>query len=818
MMKLYEKKRLVSTGRLQPPRSTLSIEAIVKEAADGCVRKRNFSLLKEYLSELPMEAQLDYLRKKPGCEDMALEVLIQAGREEEAAEIYMHKENYLKAASCSKVDRTKGVCYLEHARLMWSNEDTMAEKEDSIVQFLEQAIPYLKEDPANLADCFFMLGHFKKNLQYMIDAKDQFEQCNNFVGALLCCNRLWQEGELTSDIIVAYVAKTLRQLGLKSSQTMKQLQFFFGIEKVLMNNADVFFRINKAKLRLHSDWLKCSNSKLQKYFQKNEEEDGNYCILGAAFPIADEIIKALMQTYKEQLDNTAVCYDFLQQVPHQYCKLQHMVPNAELIKERLNAYFAIIQLHGMLRQHMAPIMRMKTLAAKAREFPSLIMCNIDLMTDTCNSFYQDLTGFTRYLSQNDITGMQLSKLLPDMSYVKDQIIWCLQQMWNRAGEDGKFSDVNLFLKVYNLSVYTSSSYVQDEVDSIMDEIKERYKHDKGPRKDEVGIYNSKEKRYETFHTIFMEGKQWMHEEGWLVESFHSLLRKGMGTVLKRDVPLPSLANSVILLEFCLSQCLLALSRLNRNSIVCMPEFYVEGIQFHSETYKSCFGADYSALENIFYINFYRERSQVQLFVSIIQDLISGVRYRAFDLFQEAFQNVASLKHDTGHRADAERFLILVLVLLSNHRIFSNDPASARPVLDQLRKHARPNMEVPGFLFKALDSASRINSPEDAKLVVGKILVQSGQKMCSLNWEKVHKHYIPRGRKHMKPQVAPRFQKEEKGPEPVVLQRTKNDAVPFEEAPKIDGKPNDVDVIVVQSEDETNGDDNYFAATTEGKSP
>ena len=821
VMKEYEEERKAPRRKLQPPRSTLSIERIVKEAADTCIRKNEMSLLKGYLSELPFDKQLDYVKKKPGCEEIALEILTDNGRAEEAAEIYMRKKKFLKAASCSKVEATKGVCFLEQARLIHStaanDDEGISEKDkDSVLHYLQEAVQCLKNDPVNLADCHLMTGFITDNLQDLQCATELYTKCGNYVGALICQKHLWERGELASDIIVESLSKMLYLIGRKSSEKMKMLQVYFGIEKVALNDGDLHFRVNDTKLRLHFSWMLCQKSQhkdLQKHFESQNEKEGNLCIISATFPIANAIVDKLMDLYERELQSNAICFHFLQRVPHQDCQLKHGFPNFNTIQGRCNAYSAILQMHGLLRERMAAILKHDKLREHVKEFKSLTRFNEKIMVETCHSFYMDLMCFTQYLSKDQCSGMHLAKSLPAMHFVKDQIMWCIEKMWKDAGDERRYSDMNLFLEVFTMSSYAGVRFVQYEVDNIRKEIKQRYIHQELPPKWEMALFNSRESIYETFHTLFMDSREWMHDEGDLIEFLHVLLRRGFALVLRNDVPLPTVTNSLMLLELCLSLCLISLCHTNQNAEIYIPEYYLEGIEFWSGSYGSCFKSKYTAFDSIQYVSSSKGSSLAKSLALFILKLVSRQKFRRLDLFGQAFGNTESLQGDPKYRANAERFLIFVLVLLSNHRLYSEDSSSAKPIISQLRKYDRKKRQAPGFILDALNSASRINAPEDPITVVNMILQQSKRALLRLNWEVVCKRYIPEVADEEKAKTETSPHNEEKIPNmdskiPVVVHRPQDGVMVLSEDDAINSKHNSTAV-------DQNESRNYFHQSSKG---
>ena len=827
-MKEYEEEREASIRSLQPPRSTLSIEGIVKMVVSAFIKRKDMSLVKEYVSELPIDNQLDYLRKKPGCEDIALEILIENGRAEEAAEIYMRKGQFLKAASCSNVDVTKGICFLEQARLIYSatvddDQSTAENSMQSVIGYLNMAAPCLGDNPENLADCYFMIGMINKNQQLVKYAADEFAKCGNYVGVLLCNMNLWDVGDIASDVIVESLAKMLHFVGWKSGDKMKMLQAYFGIEKVVGSDGEVYFRINETKRKQRFQQLAYSNTHLcdlQRPFSSHEEEEEecNRSILNAALSIADEIVRKLMDLYQKKLRNNAICLEFLQGIAHNDCQLEHSCPTLKTIQDRCNVYCAILQMHGLLRERMAPILKDSKVKEQTKGFVSLVCYRDEEMVETCHSFYQNLTYFTQYLCNNQCSGMHLVRSIPDMSFLKEQILWCVQKMWKQAGDEGKFSNMNLFFEVFILSTYAGVRFVQYEVDNIREEIKHRYNVGNLVPKNEIASFDKLEDRYKTFHTMFMDSKAWMHDEGCLIESMHVLLRRSLALVLRKDVPLPSLTHSLILLEFCLSLCLISLSRTNRDFEIHVPEFYIEGIHFWSGCYQSCFNTKYSAFDNIDYVAFMKGNSMVKSLIIFMLELVSGEKCEKYDLFHQAFGDIDLLQDDLRHRADAERFLILVLVLLGNHRLYSDNSSSASPIILKLRKFARMERQAPGFILQALDSASRVSSPEDALIVATKILRQSDRVLLTSNWSNISKRYLTKIAPEERPRTVQMPPKEEKAPrinaeQPTFIQHSIYDVIILEES--YDNEGTSVGLNLESSPLSQDEGYNYFLQDSEG---
>ena len=775
MMKKFQEQWKTDERLIKPPRSTLSIEKIVMVAADNCIKRMDTTQLKEYLSELPTAKQLDYVRKKPGCKEVAIDILMRAGRNEEVAEIYFHEEEYLKAADCTKTMKTKGLCYLEQAQLLYNNKDgkTAISADDSVLHWVELAIPLLKEYPAGLADCYILKSRTTECLDYINDARTAFIISNNHIAVFFCDYQLWSNDRLCSDVIMGSLSKMLHHIGRTPNEMMKLLHTLLGIEKVVINNADEFFRINEPRFKFHLSWLNCEEiAAIRDHFQERNAKAGNACILRTIFALADEVIKKLVEIFETELQRNEICYNFLQGIHHENCPLRHYIPDAKAMQLRFNALFSTLQMQGMLRERKASILKDKYLNAEAMRFAAFTMYKNRDMTDTCHSFYLELTYSTRYLTKVNFTGVQLAKSLPEMNHVKGQIQWCINEMWKAAGEEGRLGDFNLFLKIFTLSVYAGIKLVQYEVDKMQEDIQKRYKFMKPPSS-KLSVCSFPQGNYETLHSIFMRGKNLMHKSGNLVGSMHHLLRRVFPLVESKDVQPMTLANFLQLLEFSLYLCLVSLSNANIRSAVLVPEFYAEGAEFWSETYTSCFHGEFSAVNCAQKV----PPNMKPLVKQLVNRILSFVKdcctdEKNYDPYQMAFAETNSLMYDARQRATAERFLILLLVLMCNLPTYSEINISKLPICSKLQECAKNIGEFHGSLMKSIRSASQIRHLKDARRCLKEILERSNQKLIDLKQVALHHQEAPASKKHKKSKSNEMPPKEEKVAVPKELLKAK----------------------------------------------
>eukprot|EP00112_Aurelia_sp_Birch-Aquarium-sp1_P002824 Seg1313.1 transcript_id=Seg1313.1/GoldUCD/mRNA.D3Y31 product="TPR and ankyrin repeat-containing protein 1" protein_id=Seg1313.1/GoldUCD/D3Y31 len=748
VFKRYEAQRSSGHRRLlQPPRSTLNAEKVVKEAAEICIKKRDFDTLKGFLTDLPLEKQLEYLKRKRGCEDVALEVLVENGRAEDAARIYMNKGKYLKASLCTKDDRTKGICQLEHARQLHLDNAGQAEfkrgpmQVNTVLHYLKNCIPLLVGDHANLADAYLLIGTINCDTKSILEATRCYKDAGNMIGALICDEILWKkEGIETADIFET-LSRVYQQGGnlvasMKKNAVM--LQRFFGIEKVT-GKGDIHYRINDRKLLDRLQILKTSDVKgsdLKTHFDKLDENTGNALITRAILRIADEATAKLMEVYNVEINNSTVCQEYLRGIKHDNCTLLHQVPNGELAKKRFNAYFCIMQLQGVVRQFVKILQKSETLREDIMRVKSLRDCRESgtEMIDTCNAFYTDLIEYTRYLKTREFHGLQLARSLPQMSYVKDQILWCISALWERADEEGRYGDVNLFLKVFHISSFAGLSFVQDEINTMRAGLSNRYSTLKNLPRNEACVLDKKFRTgYHTFHTTFSDSKIWLHDSGAMIESIHHLFREAIPvTVLKwKEIPPPSLINMVMLLEFNISLCIVSLSRTHksRNAEIYLPNFYIEGLQFWSRIYRDCNKSQYSAVDSISYVSYKLGNGYVINLIKVAIDLILMKEYEKLNLFREAFDGRNMMTQAS------ERFLLLVLVLLTNYDLYSwNNDTIKNGFIDQLHLYAKQSKNIPGCLPEALQRAANIKKPQDAFLILEFILQKSGNEVVCHTWK------------------------------------------------------------------------------------
>ena len=749
VFKRYEAQRSSGHRRfLQPPRSTLNPEKVVKEAAEICIKKRDFESLKGFLTELPLEKQLEYLKRKRGCEDVALEVLVENGRAEDAARIYMNKGKYLKAASCTKDDKTKGICLLEHARQLYLDNSGQVELErgsiqvNTVVHYLKNSIPLLATDHANLADAYFLIGTITDDTKSIVEATKSYRKAFIAIGALICDQILLDKGEIDTAEIFETLSRTYQQGGnlVASMKNAVMLQRFFGIEKVT-EKGDIHYRINDQKLLYRLQMLKTSDvegSDLKTHFDNLDENTGNALITRSILQLTDEVATRLMEVYTAELNRSTICQGYLRGIKHDNCTLLHQIPNEELAQKKFNAYFCIMQLQAPVRQFAKMIQKNNILTEDVMRFKSLQSCRESgtEMIDTCNAFYTDLIEYTRYLKRTEFQGLQLARSLPQMSYVKDQILWCIGALWERADEEGRYGDVNLFLKVFHISSFVGLSFVQDQIDAMKEGLLGRYGGLRSAPGNEACVFERKQfgTDYHTFHTIFNDSKLWLHDEGALIESIHHLLRRAIPVTLGRskNIPPPSLTNMVMLLEFNISLCIVSLSRTHksRNAGIYMPSFYIEGLQFWSGIYDDCNRTKYAAIDSIKYVDLWDGHKLVINLIKVAINLILKKKFEKLDMFREAFGAGGILLQAS------ERFLVLVLVLLTNYNLYSlnNDATIANEFVVQLKRFAEQSKHIPGRLPQALQLAANIKKPEDAYRVLKFILEDSGNEVVYCTWK------------------------------------------------------------------------------------
>ncbi|XP_065066054.1 uncharacterized protein LOC135691969 [Rhopilema esculentum] len=763
VLKRFETKRSNNNGMvLKPPRSTLSVEKVVKEAADICAKKRDFDNLKGYLKELPLESQLEYLRRKRGCRDIELEVLIENGRGEEAAEIYIQNGEHLKAADCSKEDTTRGICYLEQARSIWNDigqaisANLQQQKYKQVKQFVDYAVNYLPKDDTNLADCHFLNGLVSEDRsKSLIEAADVYRKNDNNIGVLLCHGLLLEEGKIDSDVIIESLDKMFRQLAnihvsKKAAEVFKLVQQFFGIVKVARDGATFEFRVNKSKIQFRLQILG-SPAELEaiKWFDNLDEENGTLDLISALFLYVEDIAAKLFQFYESELERLSFCSQFLQGTSHANCQMMHLIPDGEFAQQRLNLYFSLIQLQGLIRKHITSLVKSKYLESKVNNHQWLSMYNAEMeMVKTCKELYQEIIALYKYLNVSKFTGLQLVNSLPDMPFVKEQIQWCLKMMFRG---DKKYKDVNIFLETFTMSNFARLNFIQYEVDAISEDIKQRYKETVPI--DEPGLRNNREHRIECFHTIFMESWQWLHSEGALIESIHYLLRRALPLLVTKHVIMPTLKNCLSLLEFSLTLSLISLCRTSstnrKRTWIYIPAFYIEGLQFWCGIYESCNKPNYSVWDSIEYVSVQKGRSYVISLVKWLIDFILTTKSGKLDLFSQAFGRTSV---ESG---DSQQFLILVLVLLANEELISSIENGYRDVAkleEGLKSLWRKLMSVTSNAETTEDRVTislknaALCSQDNAYKLLSETTEKFGSELMNFNWRMICDLYTPKQRK------------------------------------------------------------------------
>eukprot|EP00794_Sanderia_malayensis_P005798 gene5798-6495_t len=753
VLKRYDiDKTLLHPVHLRPPRSTITLTKVAIKAADLYWKRQQIENMKSVLGVLKLDDQLSYL-SKPECEKVLIQVLIDNGRLEDAARIHIDKGRYLDAAALTQDKKTKGLCHLEYARMLYRNwiekpSGNLDNTDNSLVIVGKYPCPdplinavetcvKLLHDSSYYAEACEMEGFINACSASSRRAVKCYTEVEDHFSCLICNTFLFEIGEGDTSIFASNINKVYhivcllaQEVNLENAKLLRVCRKLFGIE----GNKESGFvvNLNKLQYRLCLLDIKLNIAKQLKaaFSNKGSAKAGNYQLTMLILGFVDKLSSKLRNIYEQELASEKTCQNYINGVAHIECYQKHQIPDSNCIQRRLNAFFAIIQLDGVTRTF---IQRKNGLTKQDLQHLNYLKNYSfdECMVAVCRAFYNEFISYTYYLSPDNLTGALLSSCLPSMLFLKEQILWYTSHIWESAEDTKKFGDINLFLEISVLSNFISVGYSQTIVDKIKEKIFDRYSNMFLPQ-NEGAIFNKRIGCIQTFHTLFAESKDWLHTEGCLIESIHCLIRRTIRIPLgnSKTLPLPDLLNVILLLEFNIALCFISLSFLSprKNLNVILPDFYFEGIEFWSGLYTK-YQDSYTAIDSIEWVS-EEGKNLITALVDEMVYLMIGEKFEKLNMFKMA------LSKECMQLQSGQRFFVLVLVVLANSHLFSLSSANHGKIVDKIRHFANVNVNGEDYLSGALQQCVAIKDGKDASKELKCFLENQGKDIVHCNWEKL----------------------------------------------------------------------------------
>ena len=772
---LKEYQKLVAENKahgIRPPRSTLTLDRVCAEAAEEYFRKKDLTTLHEVLRLMPsVEAQLQYAESK-GYTDLMIDILVENERGEDAALMLMQRGRYIQAVKCTSQKKTAAVCYLENAGILFERFLLDEKKgcfennelDELIVSSLERCIEISSEADCDtcdtalvLGDAFYMMSVVKNDTDYTKKALQSYEKTKNVVGMFMCYLCLYEEDKDISDKLIKVLGQVLEVVSTllltrrftSTEQNLvvtcaQHLGYECLINKGILNEFKV---VNRKRLFAVFSCLTIdSTSAFNSMGTSNAFEDvtGERSYMASllferVFQFLVKLRGCLEREYKHRLP----CERFLSGFSHrqEQCGLQHVRPTRERFQVACDPLLKLIWLDSISRNFLSKVGNFKK--RKMDEYFQDLLQRIFrsfTTSNTCDTLYRFILQHTRYLSSTTFKGGELANVLRNAnSAVRTHVDWYLKMLAKEENEEYLLSDVNLFLKMSLMANAIGLDPPQSEivVRGLREKMQAKYQDPNAIIPRNIGVVFNKEQQIELFHESYISSLFLAHKKKNIIGATHHILRRFYPKIITKykDLALPTLQNSTIVLEVHLSLCLLGLCKIspNANPRVFLPEFYIQNARFFSSLYALSHKGSSDALNAVALI---KDSTNANVFLNqlkVFVELICATKFEKFDMFTAALKEAKS-----GHYEYFERFLILVLVLIG-----SSHPLLILEIVKPLARCLKAKIPIlvaqkddfPERLISALVKFESAEKGVDVLYVLEDLLKDSGTEFVECCWKR-----------------------------------------------------------------------------------
>ncbi|XP_015771515.1 PREDICTED: TPR and ankyrin repeat-containing protein 1-like [Acropora digitifera] len=325
--------------------------------------------------------------------------------------------------------------------------------------------------------------------------------------------------------------------------------------------------------------------------------------------------------------------------------------------------------------------------------------------------------------------------------VKNRLLQYALFLWKKADKEERRTDTNNFLKVSSLLQLTQSSQTMMTLICKEDEDFERMAsklEDKSFQSLRNGMVLEQEDscRYESYQHLWERGKKRLYVYGEVQHAAHLIIRRFLNLPAKRTrMILPSIANTVTILEHQMTACLALFARLRSTQnapVVCLPESYLTMVKFW-DTFRPVIDTrcSFTMFEAVDF-NVRNEGNKDRLFRAIssiliyLVELTCGEVSSSFDVIGDAI----SLKSTTIE--EAERTFVFFLTMLCNCGF--GIPISSEKVLLKKLLALHPSCDLPNRLKNELGKSKEVKGYSDVvKILKGWLLETRGEELLDLRW-------------------------------------------------------------------------------------
>ncbi|XP_010627979.1 TPR and ankyrin repeat-containing protein 1 isoform X4 [Fukomys damarensis] len=685
---------MLKTKTLPISKLSYSASQFYVEAAAKYLSANKIKEMMAVLSKLDIEDQLVFLKSRK-CLAEAADLLNKEGRREEAALLMKQHGCLLEAARLTADKDFQASCLLEVARLNVARDSDIEQTKAILQEALD--LCYQTGLFSGIAEALFLQGVILRDFQKLKDAFLRFETLNHSAGVVEALYEAVRQCEADPEKVLALapwglevllnLVKALKRVTNNAEKEMVKSCFeFFGISQVDAKYCQIAQNDPGPILRIIFDLnLNLREKTTKDYFLIMTDQ--------VKLALNKHLLSRLCHITQSLLGKTypGVCLKFIVglKCEDKNCEDFHRPLRRCEAKCMVQSKMHLVAISGLLLE--AKNVFPKILAEELEEIDYILSADI---YGFCKSFLNVLFPrhfHQRVLSENPMACKEILKphyksFRPYRFALKEYI----HNLFQNETACSRRESTDLWLSAMH-AFLISSSYPEEfekllhqEEDNYNRELKalESEKEERGRGKSSkmkgiegkfgMLVPNKDDESAEKNHLCFFRLLENCIDQLYVYrnpEDYKKLFFRFMNVLIQRckEPLIPSIGNTVALLEFQFIHCSVVLARLWKNAILCLPKSYIALLHYWGFLFSKKdkeLGDMFSIIQEYKPKDVTRAIQDFRFHLSYLVKVLCGYENMNFNVLLDAFSEI-----DYVVSGEAERTLVLCLVMLVNAEEF-----------------------------------------------------------------------------------------------------------------------------------------------------
>ncbi|XP_019393683.1 PREDICTED: TPR and ankyrin repeat-containing protein 1 isoform X1 [Crocodylus porosus] len=714
------------------------------------------------LSRLGTEVQLVFL-KSHKCLAQAADLLKREGREEEAATLMKQHGFVLEAAKLTTKKEFRASCLLMAARLSVSGHSEL----ENIEAVLEEALELCKQtnQTSGIAEAIFLQGVLKKDFTRLKDAFYKYHSLLHYAGMVEALFELTHcEAESRSILCLAKyglealldLVEALQKATTNAEKEMVKSCFdYFGVLPIDGNLCQVSQNEGGHIVQILSDNPRLKGKKMKDHF-----------VVGIAevkSALKKHLLSRLCLITRSVLGRNYpdICLKFIAGLDceDKTCEGFHRPFLRHEAKSMFRCKIDLAVINGLLLQ--AKKVFPKELLHESKDIDELLTADRYALCKSLVNVVFPQHFHLRVVSENPMACREILGPLSNVSkYFKMVLKEYITFKFKNESAVNRRESTDLLLSAMQVFILSSSypeefeKFLSREEEDYNKELK-AYEKEKSRGKKPKGIQgragmlqpNKNAENAENIHLCFIRLLQNSLDQLYVnknPEECKWLFFRFMNVLVKKciDPLIPSIGNTVMLLEFQYILCCAVLMRLCKDVNLCLPKSYLALLHYWEFLFRIKKDQHKEVRDTFSIIQDYRPKDinkavrQFKFHLSYVAEVLCGAQSKDFNVLVDAFGDP-----DYVTSGEAERTVVLCLVILVNadqvlniksKSLFHTHFLTIKDKLISMKR--RSPSKVPERLVKIVEKVSKTSQVREIAEGLQELLTErDGEFLVNCRW-------------------------------------------------------------------------------------